>query len=259
MTFHLLRGLLQWKYKEFRLRWVFGSLIGLAVLVSAFTGYLLIWDQQAYWATIVGTNVIDSLPVIGEALKRFLLGGDEYRQTTIHRFYVLHTLILPALLVFLMLWHTRSLGRIWDSPSCFLERPTCVEETRNTDSKVTDLETTALLLRELMEVFGYLGLIFILALLFPVEIDKKANPVVTPAKIKPEWYFLFIYQGLKYVPKKLGSVLFLWVLPTAVITLPLWDRSRYLPISPTQRPVATALVSLALLGVLVLTVLGWLA
>ena len=122
-----------------------------------------------------------------------------------------------------------------------------------------DLEKTALLLRELMEVFGYLGLILVLAVLFPVEIDKQANPLVTPAQIKPEWYFLFIYQGLKYVPQEVGSVLFLWVVPTAVITLPLWDRSRYLPIGPGQRPVAAALVSIAFLGMLVLTVLGWLA
>ncbi len=259
MAAHLFRGLLQGKYKEFRFRWAVGSLMGLVVLGSAFTGCLLIWDQRAYWATVVGTNIIDSTPVIGEALKQFLLGGIEFSRTTTHRFYVLHTLILPASLILLMFRHIRSIDQLWNSSSRFLIRLACVGENKRTDSEATDVETTAHLLLELMEVFCLLGLILLLGALFPPEIDKKANPLVTPAQIKPEWYFLFIYQGLKYVPKDLGSVLFLWILPAAVITLPLWDRSQPGTIRPAQRPIAVVVVTLVFLAVLVLTALGWLA
>jgi quinol-cytochrome oxidoreductase complex cytochrome b subunit len=256
---HLFRGLLEGKYKEFRSRWAVGALMGLIVLGSAFTGYLLIWDQGAYWATIIGTNIIDSLPFIGGALKRFLLGGIEYSRTTIHRFYVLHTLILPASLVVLLLWHIRRLDQVWTSSSCFFKRLACIGEKRGADSEAWDTETTGYLLLELMEALCLLGLIMLLAAWVPPEIDKKANPLATPVQIKPDWYFLFIYQGLKYVPKEVGSVLFLWILPAAIITLPLWDKSRHGKIRPVQRPVATALVSLVFLVVLVLTVLGWLA
>jgi quinol-cytochrome oxidoreductase complex cytochrome b subunit len=259
MTAHLLSGLLEGRYKEFKLRWLFGTLIGLAVLASAFTGSLLIWDQHAFWAMIIGTNIIDSTPMIGNVLKRFLLGGNACSQTTIHRFFVLHTLMLPAFLVPLLVWHMRSLGRSWNTPSYLLGTPVRVEGGKDATAEAMELETTARLLRGLMEVFGYLGLILILGVLFPAGIDKKANPLMTPEQIKPEWYFLFIYQGLKYVPKEVGSVLFLCVVPVAVTTLPLWDRSRYSRIRPAQRPVATALVGLVLLMVLGLTALGWLA
>jgi quinol-cytochrome oxidoreductase complex cytochrome b subunit len=257
MTGHLFHGLLDGKYKEFRFRWATGSLTGLVLLGAAFTGYLLIWDQRAYWATIVGTNIIDSMPFIGGALKRFLLAGTEYSPTTIHRFYVLHTLILPASLVLLMFGHIHGLDPVWNSSSSFLKKLACIGERKTADSKAMEAETTGCLLQELMEMFCLLGLIVLLAALSPPEIDKRANPLLTPAQIKPEWYFLFIYQGLKYVPKEIGSVLFLGIVPAAVITLPLWDRSRNGPIRPAQRPVATALVSLVLLAVLVLTILGW--
>ena len=259
MTGHLFSALLQGKYKEFRFRWTMGSLIGLVVLVSAFTGYLLIWDQRAYWATIVGINIIDSVPLIGEALKRFLLGGIEYSQTTIHRFYVLHTVVLPGSLVVLMLGHIRSLDQVWNASSCFLKKLGSIGERNRPDSKGMDAETTARLLRELMEVLCLLGLILVLAMLLPAEIDKKANPLMTPAKVKPEWFFLFVYQGLKYVPKDIGSTLFLVVLPTFILALPLLDKSRYSTINPNQRPLATALVTLVFLAVSVLTILGWLA
>jgi len=110
-----------------------------------------------------------------------------------------------------------------------------------------------------MEIFSTMGVVLLLALLFAPEVGEKANPLITPAQVKPEWYFLFLYQGLKYLPKGVGIVLFFLVFPVLIIVLPLLDRGPSLPIHPLNRPFATILVLLALAILLSLTILGWLA
>jgi ubiquinol-cytochrome c reductase cytochrome b subunit len=259
MLVHVLRNLLQGRYKVSRRSWIVGCLIGLVTLGCGFTGSLLIWDQRAYWATMIGISTVDSVPYIGRSLKTFLLGGGEVGPITIGRFYALHTLMLPAFLVALMIFHLRSLKDLWEHLFDFLRRAGIVGAGEKGNLEGMVAPSLSRLSQELMEIFTAIGVVLVLALLFPPELGEKANPLMTPAEIKPEWYFLFLYEGLKYVPKGVGIILFFLVLPVSVILLPLLDRSPSLAIHPVNRPLAAILVLLGVAAFLSLTILGWLA
>jgi len=112
MLVHVLRNLFQGRYKVSRRSWIVGSFMGFVILGCGFTGSLLIWDQRAYWATVIGMSTVESIPYIGGSLKTFLLGGGEVTSVTIGRFYALHTLMLPTFLVALLVFHLSS-GRAW--------------------------------------------------------------------------------------------------------------------------------------------------
>lgn len=93
---HMLRILLQAAYKKPReLTWIVGVVLLVLTLGFGFTGYLLPWDQRAYWATTVGTEIAGAVPLIGEYLQRLLRGGESLSGTTLSRFYGIHTLVLP--------------------------------------------------------------------------------------------------------------------------------------------------------------------
>jgi quinol-cytochrome oxidoreductase complex cytochrome b subunit len=93
---HMLRVFLQAAYKKPReLTWIVGVVLLTLTMGFGFTGYLLPWDQRAYWATTVGTEIAGSVPFIGEYLRRFLRGGDSLSGATLSRFYGIHTLVLP--------------------------------------------------------------------------------------------------------------------------------------------------------------------
>ena len=259
MLIHLVRSLFQGRYKVSRRSWIVGSFMGLVILGCGFTGSLLIWDQRAYWATIIGIGIVETIPYIGGSLKTFLLGGPEVTRITISRFYALHTLMLPALLAALMIVHLPSFNQLWEFLFDFM-RQVGIVGTRGKDN-LGEMDATASsnLLLELVEIFSAIGVILVLALLFPPEMGEKANPLITPSQLKPEWYFLFIYQGLKYTPKAVGVVLFFLAFPISIILLPLLDRSPSLAIHPGKRPLATILVLSVLVALFSLTILGWLA
>jgi ubiquinol-cytochrome c reductase cytochrome b subunit len=259
MIMHFLRSLLQGRYKVSRRSWIVGSLMGMIVLASGFTGCLLIGDQRGYWMTVIGMSILENTPFIGLPLKTFLLGGPEPNTSTIGRFYALHTLILPGLLVAFIVFHLKSFSQLWVFVFDFMRRLGVVGAGRKNDSEKMDASACCGFLLEFMEIFSTFGVILLLALLFPLGLGQKANPLVTPLAVKPEWYFLFIYQGLKYVPKRVGAVLILLVLPLLMALLPLIDRSPSLSIHPIHRPLATTLVFFGLVTLLSLTVLGWLA
>src|SRR5690242_20265030 len=87
------------------LNWIVGIVLLLVTFFLSFTGYLLPWDQLAYWAITVGTNIASAAPVIGDKIRFLLLGGNQIEQNTLLRFYVLHCFFLPAFVLFLFLWH----------------------------------------------------------------------------------------------------------------------------------------------------------
>jgi quinol-cytochrome oxidoreductase complex cytochrome b subunit len=113
VTLHLLRVYFMGAYKYPReVTWLVGIVLFLLVMGFSFTGYLLPWDQKAYWATTVGTNIAGQTPVIGPYIAKVLKGGDELGATTLTRFYALHVLVLPMVIgffilihLFLVVWH----------------------------------------------------------------------------------------------------------------------------------------------------------
>ncbi len=111
---HMARVFFTGAYKPPReFNWVVGVLLLLLTLGASFTGYLLPWDQLAYWAITVGTSVASYAPIVGGQARQFLLGGPEIAQGTLTRFYALHVIIIPgmiALLISLHLWRVRKDG-----------------------------------------------------------------------------------------------------------------------------------------------------
>ncbi|HVS08348.1 MAG TPA: cytochrome b N-terminal domain-containing protein [Planctomycetota bacterium] len=247
LVLHMLRVFWMGAFKKPReLTWVGGVVIFFVTLTFGFTGYLLPWNQLAYWATTVGTEVTASIPQIGAALGTLVRGGDAVGQETLSRFYVLHVVVLPWVLTFLVIVHIvmiRMQGLAPLAPVGEQEVPTPEEGVPFAPHHLS---------RELVVFPLFFATLIALVILFPPEIGEKANPLVTPEGIKPEWYFLPTYQFLKYLPKQLG--LALSALPPLIFLLwPFLDRSRWRRASRRRVSVAIGLAALAfsiLLGVL---------
>jgi cytochrome b6 len=173
--------------------WVSGmALLGLA-LGFGFTGYLLPWNELAYFATRVGTEIVRVVPLAGDFLLRVLRGGDDVSGATLTRFYAIHVALLPATAVALVALHVYLVQRHGMSVPPGVER----EAGKRREMKfVPDF-----LLRDLVGWLTALALLAALAAFVPAELGDKADPFVpAPAGIKPEWYFVFMFQTLKYLP-----------------------------------------------------------
>jgi quinol-cytochrome oxidoreductase complex cytochrome b subunit len=222
VVLHLLRVFFQAAYKYPReLTWVFGvGLFGITILFG-FTGYLLPWDQRAFWATTVGTEIAGGVPVVGDFLLHLLRGGPDVSQATLTRFFGIHVLVLPlltggALLVHLVLVHQLGLAHP--------RKPKVRAPAMESDDEPLRPFWPNYLLDEVIAWYVLLAVLVVLASLFPAGLEEQADPLVTPAHIKPEWYFLGVYELLKHVPRVIGILA-----PVAVIGLitiwPFLDRS----------------------------------
>lgn len=175
------------------LTWLSGAGLLAVALGFGFTGYLLPWNQLAYFATRVGTEMMGALPVVGAFLRRFLRGGEEVTGATLTRFYALHVAVLPALAFLLLALHLYLVQRHGMSV------PPDVE--REGGARRTIPFFPNFLLRDLVGWLSALAILAALAAYFPAELGEKADPFApAPAGIKPEWYFMFMFQTLKYLP-----------------------------------------------------------
>lgn len=215
VALHLLRIYVQAAYKRPReLTWMIGTLLLITTLGFGFTGYLLPWDQRAFWATTVGSETAGSIPLIGRTLLELLRGGADVTGLTLTRFQGVHMLVLPLalaglLVVHLFLAHLQGLAVPPRTPP-------------NKQSEKI-LFWPDYLLDELVAWYIGLALLVVLASLFPAGLEAKADPLNTPAHIKPEWYFLFLYQAFKLAPRLL-VILMAFVGLSAVFFLPFIDR-----------------------------------
>ncbi len=171
--------------------WISGCLLLFIAMAFGFSGYLLPWNQLAFFATKVGTDIAGSVPFIGEWTLRFLRGGDHVTGGTLSRFYGWHVAILPAITTVLLGLHLVLVQLQGMSVPPKYESP----------SKRGMKFFPGFLLRDL---FGWtlaLAALASLAALFPWELGEKADPFAPAYKdIKPEWYFMFMFQTLKLIP-----------------------------------------------------------
>lgn len=211
---HFLVKLFAKAYRKPReITWLSGMLLLFASLGLGFSGYLLPWNELSYFATSAGTAIAGSLP--GEWVEHFLRGGQEVTGDTLTRFYAAHVMFLPLALGLLLAVH---LGMI-QSQGMSLPLAMAKEKVRDAMPFFSEF-----LLIELCVWLLLFGAIVTLATLLPAEIGVKADPLQdTPADIKPEWYFLFMFQTLKQVPEKIGVALFA-VAAAFLIFVPFLDR-----------------------------------
>lgn len=242
---HMLQVFLYGAFKPPReLMWMVGVVLFLLVMAFAFTGYLLPWDQTAYWATQVGINMVGTVPLVGEFLLRVMRGGETLGALTLSRFFAVHVLFLPALIVAGIMLHLFILRRVgpagpWDERKAAAVRETFYPRQVYMDAMVM--------------VVVFLVLAF-LATFVPFPLADKANPSDTSFVPVPEWYFLFYYELLKHIHGPLEP-LATWVLPAVLIgVILLWpfiDRQKTVR-APASRPVGMVIAALFLITVFAL-------
>lgn len=301
VTLHLMRVFLTGAYKngagrgqQREVNWVIGVVMFLATLFLSFTGYLLPWDQLAFWAVTVGTNIAASIPVVGADVRELLIGGRNIDQATLIRFYVLHVVVLPGLVGVLFayhMWRVRKDGglaradaeSVVETPQPVAPVPTktytLLGVARGTAPAVTArsleaLNTTVnavpdLVRRAAIATLGTIAVVSIMSVFIASPLEEPANALVTPNPAKAPWYFLWLQEIVTDTTVRIGSFTingaFLGgvILPGLLIGLmtvwPWLDRSPQLAAGvwlPRQRMAQNIVFLLIILAVLVLTFIG---
>jgi quinol-cytochrome oxidoreductase complex cytochrome b subunit len=251
LALHLLRVFFYGAYKKPReLTWMAGAGLFFITLGFGFTGYLLPWDQLAFWGTTVGSDSTKEVPLIGNFLLKFLRGGDVVSDITLSRFFALHVAILPLGLLGLLGLHLFLIRYHHLSPLSRTDEPEPAGE-QILASGGRPYFPDHFKKEMLVSYTGLIALV-ITAITVHIPLGQPANPMVTPSRIKPDWYFLPIYQLLKYVPGWVG-VLGVGAFAAMIVLLPLIDRSpeRH----PRRRKIMTTIGIVVIVANLAL---GWL-
>jgi cytochrome b6 len=189
--------------KPRELTWVTGMLLLFLVMGFGFSGYLLPWNTLAFFATKVGTEIAGQVPIIGHPMMIFLRGGEEVTGATLTRFFGFHVAVLPGIVTVLIAIHLFFVQRQGMSVPPKVE----AEWTANPSARREMKFFPNFMLREMMAWYVAIGALGALAALFPWELGVKADPFISaPAGIKPEWYFLFMFQTLKLIPSKVWII-----------------------------------------------------
>ena len=242
LLLHMTQTFLYGSYKGRReLVWVAGCVLLALMLGMAFTGYLLPWDQKAFFATTVGTNILSEIPWVGNGLKELLRGGTEMGTLTVSRFFVLHVFVIPACIFAFVAIHVYSFrkagaaGPVTEDPVS----PKLPAETFYPKQLVMDMGFATLII-------VLLGLI---AYFWPMDLGPRADPADTQFMPRPEWYYVPVFQYLKYwhgSTALLGILVIPGIVGLLLVGLPFFDRS--LERRPWKRPISVGLFTAVLLG-----------
>jgi len=220
--FHMLRVFFSGGFKRGRsTNWLVGIALLLLVIAFNFTGYLLPWDQLAYWAVTVGTSLLDYVPVLGSAVSGFLLAGPEVGQGALRNFYAIHVAVLPALLVILMsyhFWKVRKDGGI----SQPVDPPTDVDGRRRRVERVTTIPHLVQI--ELAAAAVVVTVLLLGAMLTPAPLEALANPNHPPNPAKAAWYFMGLQELLLHM-HPLAAMLLPGIVLIGMATIPFWDKN----------------------------------
>nr|YP_007506984.1 cytochrome b [Alauda arvensis]AFA33955.1 cytochrome b [Alauda arvensis] len=244
--FHIGRGIYYGSYLN-KETWNIGVLLLLALMATAFVGYVLPWGQMSFWGATVITNLFSAIPYIGQTLVEWAWGGFSVDNPTLTRFFALHFL-LPFFIAGLTLVHLTFLHETGSNNPLGIPSD-CDKIPFHPYYSTKDILGFALLLILLATLA-----LFSPNLLGDPENFTPANPLATPPHIKPEWYFLFAYAILRSIPNKLGGVLALAASVLVLFLIPLLHTSKLR--SMTFRPLSQILFWALVANLLVLTWVG---
>jgi ubiquinol-cytochrome c reductase cytochrome b subunit len=219
---HIFRGLYYGSYKAPReLLWILGVLILLLMMATAFMGYVLPWGQMSFWGATVITNLFSAIPVVGESIVTWLWGGFSVDNSTLNRFFSLH-FVLPFVIVGVVILHLVALHRFGSN------NPIGIDVKGSQDTLPFNPYYT---IKDLFGLGIFLTLLATAVFFFPNFMGHpdnyiEANPMVTPAHIVPEWYFLPFYAILRAIPDKLGGVIMMVSAIAILAFIPWLDTSK---------------------------------
>jgi ubiquinol-cytochrome c reductase cytochrome b subunit len=244
VVMHTLRVFFWGSYKKPReLTWLIGVFIFQVILGFSFTGYLLPWDQKAYWATVVGTRIAATVPVVGNDLLLLIRGGPEVGSLTLTRFYALHVMLLPAMLMGLMGLHLYLVRRHHIAGPVIPQR-----------GKPVPFYPDQLFKDAVVQLLG-VGLLVYLALAERPALEAIADPTRVEFSPRPEWYFLGLYELLKIMPsgyEVLATVVIPGLVSIGMIFLPWLDRSESRHPARRQWVIVSGIAVIVFIGLLTL-------
>jgi quinol-cytochrome oxidoreductase complex cytochrome b subunit len=195
--------------------WVMGVILLLLIVAANFTGYLLPWDQLAYWAVIVGTSLLNYLPIIGEPLTRLLLGGPEVAAATLTNFYGLHIALIPLGIFGIVSFH------IWRVRKDTITIPRQVDREPIKD-KVTTIPHLVSI--ELVFALVWLALLVAWSVFINAPLETAANPAQSPNPAKAAWYFMGFQELLLHFHPLFGAIIIPALGLAGLLILPYLDR-----------------------------------
>ncbi|HZL25189.1 MAG TPA: cytochrome bc complex cytochrome b subunit [Acidobacteriaceae bacterium] len=242
LCLHIGQTVLYGSYKGRReLLWLSGCILMALMLGMAFTGYLLPWDEKAYFATAVGTNLIAEVPWIGPILQKLVRGGDQMGTLTLSRFFVLHVFILPGMLIAFIAGHV------------FFFRKAGAAGPIKEDPVSPRLPSVPFYPRQVFMDAAFavvlIGILAVIAKMIPMDLGPAANPADTHFLPRPEWYYRPAFQWLKYLSGRwslVGGIMLPALLALIFAAAPFLDRR--LERRPWKRPISVGAFFLFLIA-----------
>nr|AUR43966.1 cytochrome b [Glomeridesmus spelaeus] len=218
MYFHMARGIF---YSSFKLHhvWLSGISIFFITMMTAFLGYVLPWGQMSFWGATVITNMISTIPYMGNDIVQWIWGGFSVNNPTLNRFFAFH-FMFPFIIIFLVMIHLLFL------------HITGSNNPLGTNSNIDKIPFHPYFsFKDSLTMILMILFISIFSLIYPLALSDPenfilANPMMTPPHIQPEWYFLFMYAILRAIPNKLGGVIALLLSIMILLTL-LMNKSKF--------------------------------
>jgi ubiquinol-cytochrome c reductase cytochrome b subunit len=242
---HMIRTFITASYKAPRqFIWVTGVILLLVTLILSFSGYLLPWDQLAYWAVTIGSSMADATPLLGDAANKLLRGSVDVGGQTLLRFYLLHIFLLPGLAIVLISVHYYAVRKQEISPihELFENMPPTRRKIPFLPDQVY-FEVAAI-------AFLTFGLIAINQFFWNAKLEGHANAFVTPQHTKAPWYFLFLQGMLKVGDKFFFGLLLFGLIFAALMVLPYIDRNPSRKLKDRKVALTGLAVALLLIGFL---------
>jgi cytochrome b6 len=239
-------------YKKPReLTWLTGFVLLALSLGFGFSGYLLPWNELAFFATKVGTDIVGVIPLIGKPVMAVLRGGEDVTGATLTRFYAFHVAMLPAIFTVFLFVHV-----------LFVQKQGMSEPEGFSKNKKTMPFFPDFFLRDALLWMIVLNVLLFLAVFYPWDLGFKADPFSpAPAGILPEWYFIFMFQTLKIIPAhvlfiegEILGILFFLIAGLACALVPFWElKSKRKGLSNPMNIIGIV----ALLFIIIMTIIGY--